>query len=147
MSWIYKRYIAFKLSEIIITNIFNYFEIDETKLEGATNNLNIKDLKFELKKEDSIKIIELIESCIERVKPLSKSKSKGNKRRKLNNGKELQKHDSQLSILMPHLINDLLQWYFQSLVSLNLIPDSTNIRTFKFKNDLTKWCNELKDKV
>ncbi|KAG4096925.1 hypothetical protein H8356DRAFT_1292159 [Neocallimastix lanati (nom. inval.)] len=146
MSWIYKRYIAFKLSEIIITNIFNYFEIDETKLEGATNNLNIKDLKFELKKEDSIKIIELIESCIERVKPLSKSKSKGNKRRKLNNGKELQKHDSQLSILMPHLINDLLQWYFQSLVSLNLIPDSTNIRTFKFKNDLTKWCNELKDK-
>eukprot|EP00833_Pecoramyces_ruminatium_P017060 jgi/Orpsp1_1/1191092/evm.model.d7180000083446.1 len=145
MSWIYKRYIALKLSEIIIPNIFAYFELDKNKNE-VSPDFNLNNLKFEIKENDNLKIIELIENCIERVKPLSKSKSNGNKKRKLNNGKEFQRHDSQLSILMPRLSKDLLKWYYQCLIALNLIPDTTNIKIFKFKHNLSEWCNELKNK-
>ncbi|ORX83601.1 hypothetical protein BCR32DRAFT_266893 [Anaeromyces robustus] len=143
MSWIYKRYIAKKLSEIIIPSIFDYIEIDEKKIENESIQKN--NLVFSITENDKLKIFKFIENCIERVKPLSKSKAKGNKKRKLNNGKEFQKHDSQLSILMPRLSKELLQWYYQSLISLKLIPESTNFKSFIFKKNLVDWCNDLKN--
>jgi len=145
MSWIYKRYIAFKIAEIVIPNIFSYIGIDSEKTKNEP--IDNSKLNFEIQDNDKIKIIDLVENCIERVKPLSKSKVKGNKKRKLNNGKELQKHDSQLSILMPRLSKELIQWYYQSLVTLNQISTSTNVKLFKFEKNLGEWCNELKEKV
>ncbi|OUM68611.1 hypothetical protein PIROE2DRAFT_3592 [Piromyces sp. E2] len=144
MSWIYKRYIALKIAEIIIPNIFNYIGIDTAK----KNNESIDKINFNFEIQDSnkINIVELVENCIERVKPLSKSKAKGNKKRKLNDGKELQKHDSQLSILMPRLSKELIQWYYQCLVNLNQISNTTNFKIFKFEKNLTEWCKELKEK-
>jgi len=144
MSWLYKRHIALKLSEIIIPDIFEYIEVDTEK---ADKTFNSKNLFFEIHDNDKLKIIEFMENCIERVKPLSKSKTKGNKKRKLSNGKELQKHDSQLSILIPRLSKELIQWYYKTLISLNQIPNNTNINVFKFGKNLDEWCKELKDKV
>jgi len=143
MSWIYKRHIAFKLSEVIIPNIFEYIEVDTEKTDETFNS---KNLSFEIHNNDKLNIIEFIENCIERVKPLSKSKTKGNKKKKLNNGKESQKHDSQLSILIPRLSKELIQWYFKTLLTLNQIPINTNIKVFKFGKNLDEWCKELKDK-
>ena len=144
MSWLYKRHIAVKLSEIIIPNIFEYIEVDTEK---TLELHNFKKISFEIHENDKLKIIEFLENCIERVKPLSKAKAKGNKKRKLNEGKELHKHDSQLSILVPRVSKEIIQWYYQSLVTLEKIPNSTNIKVFKFGKNLVEWCKELKEKV